>query len=78
MKISNFWYKFFKYAPGVLGLLIAFVETVFPAWGCHENVIKIIVVTLGGIAAFITGLTKLSSDKYWKDKTIVNSAEEGE
>lgn len=78
MKISNFWYKFFKYAPGVLALLITFVETVFPVWGCPDSVIKVITVTLAGIAALITGLTKLSSDKYWKDKTIVNSAEEGE
>lgn len=78
MKISDFWYKFFKFAPGVIGLLIAFVESVFPAWGCPQNVITTIVVTLGGIAAFITGLVKLASDKFWKDKTIVETSQDSE
>lgn len=78
MKISNFWYKFFKYAPGVIGLMISFVETVFPAWGCPDNVITIINTTLGGIAAFITGLVILSGKSFWKDKKIVDNTEKGE
>ena len=78
MKISDFWYKFFKYTPGVLALLITFVETVFPVWGCPDSVIKVITVTLAGLAALITGLTKLSSNKFWQDKTIVETSRDSE
>ena len=78
MKISNFWYLFCKYAPGVFCALAVFAETVLPAWGCPDNISKAIVVTLGALGALAATIVKLSSGKFWEDKEIVINTEKGE
>ena len=71
---SKFYDKL-NFVSRLIPLIITFLGAVLPAYNLTEQVLNIIMVTVGALGTLLNGILEISSKSYYKGKTEATSSE---